>query len=104
MSESPHVPSCYLVSLLPRISDDICVIFAALEAGSSCYFISNDHMSDKVSMLSPEQARLFSLWQASRQITMHPNRVQLLVSGRQSCVCIVHFLCGHYSTLQTTAQ
>jgi pentatricopeptide repeat protein len=67
-----------------EISDDICVIFAALVAGPDCYFISNDHMSDKVSMLSPEHARLFSLWQASRQITMHPNRVQLLYPADHS--------------------
>ena len=64
----------------PRISDDICVIYAALITGRDCYVVSNDHMSDNSSMLSPRHARLFTMWQASRQITVHPTKVCPLVS------------------------
>lgn len=62
-----------------RISDDICVIYGALITGPSCYFVSNDQMSDNASLLSPYHARLFSTWQASRQIALLPAKVQLLV-------------------------
>ena len=62
-----------------RISDDICVIYAALTTGRECYIVSNDHMSDNASMLGPEEAKLFSTWQAGRQITVQPTTVNLLV-------------------------
>jgi pentatricopeptide repeat protein len=62
-----------------EISDDICVIYAALTTGRHCYIVSNDHMSDNASMLGPEDAKLFSIWQASRQITVQPTTVNLLV-------------------------
>lgn len=87
--EMDHLPSFY--SSVPRshdfhvftthvneISDDICVIYAALTTGSDCYFVSNDHMSDNASMLSSSYTELFTMWQASRQITVQPNDIRLM--------------------------
>lgn len=67
-----------------EISDDVCVIYASLTMGQRCYFVSNDHMSDNKAMLSPSQALLFSMWQASRQITVRRNKLQLLYPADHS--------------------
>lgn len=69
----------HLTSHNCRISDDICVIYAALTTGRDCYIVSNDHMSDNASMLGPQEAKLFATWQSSRQITVQPTTVHLLV-------------------------
>jgi hypothetical protein len=61
-----------------EISDDICVIYAALTTGRDCYVVSNDQMTDNASMLAPSEARLFAVWQASRQVTVQPTNVRLL--------------------------
>lgn len=70
-----------------RISDDLCVIYAALATGPQCYYVSNDHMSDYVSRLSAEHARLFRNWQASRQITVS-RRIRLLVGCASAVVSV----------------
>ena len=56
------------------------MIYAALTTGSDCYFVSNDHMSDNASMLSSSYTELFTMWQASRQITVQPNDIRLMAS------------------------
>ena len=82
MSEPVSVPFHAIMSPSyseSRISDDICMIYAALT--NRCYFVSNDHMSENVSMLSPHNSRLFARWQAARQITIDRRNQCLLVSG-----------------------